>query len=138
MIFHLPFPIHTDDKDDQEQYGCDQLHAGRVQTTGNGDGHTGFVDDRSHKYRCGCPHDGKIFEKIGSDDDTGQADDHRTGTHGNVKETFLMSIDGAAQGYQTVGDGQTDDLDQPLILCQAGDQCVIVSHCPEQIAGTGF
>ena len=76
-------------------------------------------------------------EHLDPDDNAGQSHDNGSRSGGDLKKSFVLAVDGAGQGGEAVGDGQSCDLYGPLVFGQGGYQSLIVSHGPKKEAGSG-
>ena len=80
----------------------------------------------------------KPLQQLGSDDHAGQADHHGAGSGADLKEAFLLAVHTARQSYKAICESQSQDLHHALILCQRGNQHLVITDCPQQIAGPGL
>ena len=77
-------------------------------------------------------------EYLEPDYNAGQAYDDGACACGDLKKSFVLTVDGAGQGGEAVGNGQADDLHGSLVFGQRGDKCLIVPCRPEKKAGSGI
>ena len=82
---------------------------------------TGLLEDRADDNGCGGFYKAKPLKKLCSDDYICQTDPHGSCAGRDFKKAFLLAVYAAGQGCKAVGNCQTDDFYQPLVLSKRSD-----------------
>ena len=59
-----------------------------------------------------------------------------SGSDGDVEERLLLGEHSACESGESVGDRKADDLHPAFVFCQRCNESIIVTGCPEKIAGS--
>ena len=76
-----------------------------------------YADDNG----CGGFYKAKPLKKLCSDDYICQTDHHGSCAGRDFKKAFLLAVYAAGQGCKAIGNCQTDDFYQPLVLSKRSD-----------------